>query len=292
MSPVRLEGEDEDRRIQNRISDDEGPMRLGAAKALILGTILFQALFPSSADAQAVGGRLLDMAAGTPVVLGRMTLLDAQNQPVTVVTTDTEGRFLLVAPEPGQYWILIEAAFHEGYSDGPISLTGTDTVSLTFEVSPIPVELSELVVEAEGRSPRLEMEGVYDRMENRIGVHFDRERIRARSGRSVSDIVAVLPMVELWPDTTVGLSELRVVFRRRQFERLIPIPGEGRPPPCFPQVFMDGALLATGGIHPGMLNQISLNDMEAIEVYESPAFLPSRFNGQWARCGTIVLWSR
>ncbi len=265
-------------------------MRHIAVGALILGAGLFQTISPSGAEAQAVGGRLLDLEAGTPVVLGRMTLLDAQNQPVTVRTTDTEGRFLLMAPEPGQYWILIECAFHESYSDGPISLTQGDTISLTFEVNPLPVELSELVVEAESRSPRLEMEGVYERQENRVGVHFDRERIRARPGRPVSEIIALLPMVELWPDTVTGLGELRVVFRRRQIDRFV---GDGaRVPPCFPQLFLNGSLIHTGGSQPGMLNRISLNSMEAIEVYESPAFLPSRFSGQWAGCGTIVLWSR
>jgi hypothetical protein len=235
------------------------------------------------------------MEAGTPVVLGRMTLLDADNQAVTVTTTGPEGHFLLLAPEPGQYWILIETPFHESYSDGPITLTGPDTISFTFEVKPLPVELDGLVVEVEGRSPRLEAEGVYDRMEARVGVHFDRERIQARPGRSVSEIVALLPMVELWPDTTAGLSELRVVFRRRQFERLIPMPNQppdSRPPPCFPQVYLNGGLLAMGGSNPAGLNQISLNNMEAIEVYESPAFLPARFHGQNARCGTIVLWTR
>lgn len=194
-------------------------MRHGAAGALVLGALLLQAFSPAQIGAQAVRGRLLDMAAGTPIVLGRMTLLDVDGQPVTVITTDTEGQFLLVAPEPGQNWIMIESPFHEGYSDGPVSLAGADTVSLTFEVNPLPVELHELVVEGEIRSPPLALEGVYDRAEARIEVHFDRERIRARPGGRVSDLVALLPMVELWPDTMVG--GVRVVFRRRQFERLI-----------------------------------------------------------------------
>lgn len=264
-------------------------MRYRAAEALILGVILLQALLPFEIEAQAVRGRLLDMAAGTPIVLGRMTLLDPDGQTVAVRTTDTEGRFLLVALEPGQYWIMIESPFHQGYSDGPISLAGTDTVSLTFEVQPLPVELSELTVEAEGRSPRLALEGVYDRSEAGIGVHFSRERIRARPGGTVSELVALLPMVELWPDTIFG--GVRAIFRRRQFQRLI-LPDGTSPPPCFPQVFLNGLRFATGGNTYAELDHFSLNDLEAVEVYDSPEFLPSRFNGPFAHCGTIVLWTR
>ena len=163
-----------------------------------------------------------------------------------------------------------------------------DTASLPFEVNPLPVELDELVVEGERRSPRLALEGVYDRSEARIGVHFDRERIRARQGSTVAKLVALLPMVELWPDTAMGGRVVRVLFRRRQFERLIPPPA----PPCFPQVYLNGGLLAAGGNSHAELDFFSLNDLEAVEVYESPALLPGRFSGPFAHCGTIVLWTR
>jgi hypothetical protein len=160
---------------------------------------------------------------------------------------------------------------------------------MTFELAPLPVELGELNVEAERRSQRLAREGVYDRMEAGIGVHFDRERIRARPGTRVSDLIALLPMVELRPDPQARAT--RVLFRRRQFERLLE--GDGAPTaPCFPQVFLDGAMLSIGGSIPTELDQFSTNDLQAVEVYESPAGLPTRFHGTNAHCGTIALWTR
>lgn len=244
---------------------------------------------PSEIGARAIRGRILDSAAGAPVGLAWVSLVDADGEPTVFTITDTQGRFLLAAPEPGEYWLRVESQFHEDYSHGPISLTGSDTLSLSFGLEPLPVELGELVVEVERRSPRLAMEGVYDRMEAGIGVHFDQEKIEARRGRPVSELIALLPMVELWPDTMAG--GVRVLFRKREFERLLT--GDGhRPVPCFPQVFLDGGLLAPGGHVPAGLDQISLNDLEAVEVYDSPAFLPGRFVGQNARCGTIVLWTR
>jgi hypothetical protein len=208
---------------------------------------------------------------------------------VAITVTDTQGEFLLEAPEAGRYWIQAQNEFYQDLSRGPISFSGPDTLSVTLQLTPAPVDLSEIVVDVERRSPRLIQEGVYDRMTNGFGAYLDRERIEPRKGSPVSDLVALLPMVELWSDTLAGA--VRVVFRKRQFESFR-MTDSRRPPPCFPQVFLNGALLAPGGTVPGGLDQFPASDLEAIEVYESPAFLPSRFRGLNAHCGTIVLWTR
>jgi hypothetical protein len=275
--------------------DMRGGVRPGTFGGVVLGTSFVLALVlagaPCDAGAQAVAGRLLDMEAGTPIVLARMTLLDADSQVVTLKVTGADGEFLLPAPGPGRYWVRIESPFHEGYTDGPIALAEADTVVLTFEVMPRPIELEALTVEAEGRIPRLEVEGVYERSELRIGVHFDEQRLRDRPGTRVSELIALLPMVELWPDTAEAGSRKRVVFRRRQFQSLRA--GDGtRPTLCFPQVFLNGGVLAIGGRTPGGLDEFSVNDLAAVEVYESPSVLPGRFSGPNAHCGTIVLWTR
>jgi hypothetical protein len=259
--------------------------RQGAAGAFILGANLLQALAPAGLAAQAVRGRLLEMVSGTPIVLARISLLDSDDQPVVFTVTDTNGHFLLVAPEPGQYWIKAESTFHEDYSDGPIPLAGTDTVSLVFGLEPLPVELEGVVVEAERRSTRLALAGYYDRKEAGIGYYLDRDRIRSRPGRPVSEVIQLLPNVEMSFDTRFGDRE--PIFRRQQFSSF-----RGNSSLCYPQVFMNGGPLATGGPVPGGLGRITLNDLEGIEVYPSPAHLPGRFHGPYAHCGTIVLWTR
>ena len=143
-------------------------------------------------------------------------------------------------------------------------------------------------MEAERQSPRLAMEGVYDRMAHGFGAYFDREKIDARPGRPVIDLIALLPMVEFSPDT-LGLGE-GVLFRQQQFPSLRS--PNGLAPRCFPQVYLDGVLFAPGGEFPSRLDRVFLDHIEAIEVYVSRAFLPGRFNGVHSRCGTIVLWSR
>ena len=144
-----------------------------------------------------------------------------------------------------------------------------------------------LVVERH-EAVRLALEGVYERREARIGVHFDQDRIRSRPGRPVSELIALMPMVELYSDPTFGGLQKEVLFRQRQFDRLIGPAAS----PCYPQVFVNGSLFSPGGNVPGQLGLISLNDLEAVEVYDSPSGLPGRFRGMNPQCGTIVLWSR
>jgi hypothetical protein len=260
-------------------------MRRVVFSSSLLALTLFPLFSPEEVGAQAIAGRLLDMAAGTPIAVARMTLLDADSQAVVFTITDTDGQFLLEAPRPGQYWLQAESAFHENYADGPIPLAEADTVTLTFGLKPLPVELEGLVVEAERRSTRLALAGYYDRKEASIGWYLDQERIRSRPGRPVSELIAILPDVELSRDPIFGGQE--PIFRRQQFESF-----RGNSPSCYPQVFLNGVVLALGGSTPAGLGHFSLNDVEAVEVYPSPAHLPARFSGPFDRCGTIVLWTR
>lgn len=245
---------------------------------------------PSPADvgARTVRGQVLDPVAGTPVELARVTLVDEDEQQVALTVSDTEGRFQLQASEPGRYRLTVQAQFYEEGSHGPITLTDEEGLSLTVELNPLPVELRGLVVDAERQSPRLATEGVYDRMAHGSGAYFDREEIDARPGRPVIDLVALLPMVEFFPDT-LGMGE-GILFRQQQFPSWRS--ANGIAPRCFPQVYLDGSMFAPGGELPSRLDRVFLSDIEAIEVYESQSQLPGRFNGVNAKCGTIVLWSR
>jgi hypothetical protein len=267
----------------------KGTMRRSVFGSFVLGTTLLPTFSPEEVGARAVLGRLLDMAAGTPIALARMMLLDADSQAVVFTVTDTDGQFLLVAPRAGQYWIKAETAFHEDYTDGPIPLAEAGRGTLTFGLKPLPVELEGLVVEAERRSTRLALAGCDDRKEAGIEWYLDQERIRSRPGRPVSEPIALLPEVDLARDPIFGGRE--PIFRRQQFGSF-----RSNSPPCYPQVFLNGAVLALGGSTPGGLDRFSLNDLEAVEVYASPAHLPAhlpaRLSGPFDRCGTIVLWTR
>lgn len=267
-------------------------MRRPPTYVLLLVSLLLQAFVQAGLSAQVVTGRLTDLEAGTPIALGRVTLLDADGIALRITLTDTEGYYLLWAPGPGDYWLKAESEFYEALSDGPISLMAADTMWLDYRVEPRPVELDRLTVTAKSRSPRLEREGVYERMEARIGRHFDAEQLRAYRNNPVSNVLKLLPMIELRPDTMFPGAAVSVLFRRRQFPSPRGDDGASTQSACYPQVFLNGIIMSPGGEFPSGLDHFLSDNLSAIEVYEDPAFLPGRFHGHYASCGTIVLWSR
>lgn len=267
-------------------------MRRKQARLSLLGLLLLQAFTHAGISAQVVRGRLTDMEAGTPITFGRVTLLDTDGTPLRITVTDIQGYYLLAVPAPGEYWLKAESEFHQDLSDGPISLAAGDTVWLDYQVEARAVQLDSLVVETEGRSPRLKQVGFYDRMDAHVGRYFDEEQIRAYSGNPVSNIIKLLPMVELRPDTMFPVGHrVGVLFRRRQFQSLVGDDGPSTMSACYPQVFLNGLLMSIGGKYPAGLDHFLSNSLVGIEVYEDPAFLPPRFHGRYEYCGTIVLWA-
>jgi hypothetical protein len=56
---------------------------------------------------------------------------------------------------------------------------------------------------------------------------------------------------------------------------------------CPPQYWLDGIPLQSGGA-----DEFAPDNVEAIELYSSPATTPPQFNTRSATCGTVVIWSR
>jgi hypothetical protein len=56
---------------------------------------------------------------------------------------------------------------------------------------------------------------------------------------------------------------------------------------CPPQYWLDGIPLQNGGA-----DEFAPDNVEAIELYSSPATTPPQFNTRSATCGTVVIWSR
>jgi hypothetical protein len=72
-----------------------------------------------------------------------------------------------------------------------------------------------------------------------------------------------------------------------------------KPPPqmddvCFMSVYMDGALYYSN-MTPGKpldISGLNILDLQALEVYRSPAELPPEYNSTGSYCGVILLWTR
>jgi hypothetical protein len=63
--------------------------------------------------------------------------------------------------------------------------------------------------------------------------------------------------------------------------------------PCAPTVVLDGAVVTVGGSRgSGDVNWVDPHNLEALEVYPSPAGVPVQYSGYMSPCGAILMWSR
>jgi hypothetical protein len=56
---------------------------------------------------------------------------------------------------------------------------------------------------------------------------------------------------------------------------------------CRPQYWVDGVPLESGSAE-----EFSPDNVEAIELYASPATTPPQFSTRSRTCGTVVVWTR
>ncbi|HUG41571.1 MAG TPA: carboxypeptidase regulatory-like domain-containing protein [Longimicrobiales bacterium] len=234
--------------------------------------------------AQGVQGRLVEHGTGQPIRTADI-ILRAGPGPVARGTTDERGFFRLRVPRPGRYLLTARAL---GYADleGEVVEIELDRLSvLEVRMAAEALELAPLVVTADRRSYHLEMEGFYRREREYLGVFMRPELLERRMPRRITDLffgVGGTQVIE--PSGGVGG---RIILFRGSRDRN-----------CFPMVYVDRHLVSTGGIPAAGGEATAIDDVVfaadvlAIEVYRSPAEIPSEFHGPNAGCGVVVLWTR
>jgi hypothetical protein len=163
-----------------------------------------------------------------------------------------------------------------------IELSGSGFYELSMALNPSAVPVAPVVVKAEARVPALERNGFYDRKKTGQGHFIERPLIEAREGRLTSELFTGITGVKLIHKPGGGYH---VILRGGMATRL------GRNPHCPPRVFIDGAPVQVFA-ESFDLDLIQRSEIEAIEVYRSPAQLPSQYGGAESRCGVILLWRR
>jgi hypothetical protein len=248
------------------------------AVAALGPVLLFGAGAFASVEAQTLSGTLLSMDGDRPISSGVVELLRAGDaEPVASAVSDRTGRFQVTAPEPGIFIVRGLAPFHHPFVDGPVELEAAATVVVQFRLTPNPVQLDPVEVEAEARNPRLERAGFYDRERQGMGHFFSEEDIDRRNPMYLSDLLRPLPRVVV-DDSTFPPS---VALRGRPSFR-----SSGT---CRPRVYVDGfpEYLADSPV-----NMIPPHNVAAIEVYPSQVAVPAQFGGGLTGCGVIAIWTR
>jgi hypothetical protein len=104
---------------------------------------------PGILAAQTVRGQLTDSVSRAPLPGAFLTLVDEQGVEKARTITNGAGEFLLTPPAPGVYRLRSKRIGFRPYVSAPLSLTAGSSISYNAVVDPIPVALSQVVVQGD-----------------------------------------------------------------------------------------------------------------------------------------------
>ena len=245
--------------------------------------LLFASALPSAAESQgSIAGRVLSDSTRAPVPAAELIIAGT----TLSVMTDSSGRFVLRDVPAGMRLLIVRAlGFRPDTSD--VELFDNESLSREVFLKRRITTLGEVSVR--DSAPTLGTAKLSE---------FD-ERRRAAAGGKFLDST----LIAKWENRKTGdlLSTVSGVDVQRQRSaafligsRAPPsiVAGTGmRPPPCFMDIYLDGAPVALGNTAFDV-NSLGLNHVSAIEVYSGPANIPAKYNRTSKGCGVVLIWTR
>src|SRR6267378_1547117 len=104
---------------------------------------------PSALEAQSLRGQLTDSVTRAPLPGAFLTLVDEHGVEKARTITNGSGEFLLTAPAAGVYRLRSKRIGFRPYVSAPLTLSAGGTSSYNAVIDPIPVALSQVVVQGE-----------------------------------------------------------------------------------------------------------------------------------------------
>lgn len=236
---------------------------------------------------QGVQGILREPVSGEPVRSAEVTLEDASGRIRATALTNQHGFFRLQTPVPGRFVFSAQALGYASVESQVVEVPQGYLAVLEVQVAPAALELEPLVVTAEARVFHLEMEGFYDRQIRGAGggIFITPEKLERRNTSKLTDFFFGLAGTRV-VEPMYGAGGRAVYFRSGVRPNGI----------CWPMIYVDHHLASTGGLSGGdplaLDTWVHAADVAAVEVYRSPAEVPSEFNGANAGCGVIVVWTK
>ena len=249
-----------------------------AVVAVAMGTVTVTAdLVAQPAHARAmVAGTVVESSTGLPVPNVDVRVLGASS----VARSDSLGGFTL-SLEPGRY--LVRATrLGFGPRSLPIELTLGDTVTMSLEMNLLPVVLSEVVVKAREERYRGKMAAFAERMRTSTAPRTSfilRDEIQRRHPPHISTLIKERGgrIQDCASASTVYVDGAMISPDR------ITAPRRGR-------------RTAPADRDPHLDDFVSIDDIEAVEVYAGGADTPAEFlatapRGMAPGC-TVLIWTR
>lgn len=252
-----------------------------------LRTLGFLGLLSTAAQsgaAQTIRGRVTDGQSARPLQGVTVELTDEHEVAAAHTETAADGRYQLHVPQPARYRALFRLPGFQSMLTEPVKLTERDTLEISPQLTPLAAFKLDSVFVYGQRVPRY-LGDFYRRRSEGFGHFLTRADIDRHSPVVISDVLRGLAGVQVVCHRA-GLCDVQMRAARTMFVRGV----------CRASVVLDGVVLRVGGVgSPGdLLLDDLLNpfDVEAIEVYPSPAGVPVQYQGYASPCGAIIAWSR
>ena len=235
-------------------------------------------------------GRVMDDG-GRPMEGARIAVLGAGSAD-SAALTDSLGRFRVNVAHGGTYSVAISKI---GFTPArhSVDLLERDTARVSYALTRQAFELEGVTVSARAS---MEQAGFDRRRETRRGFFLDREQIASSGAIFSSQVLLSARMLMQWGSNEAGRPVIT------------------GPLQCTPLLFVDGVPTAmpvyrksagytpftkeqsrfgapTDAVVPDVDNAIPLAEVGGVEVY-APGEAPARFADPYARCSSIVIWSR
>ncbi len=245
------------------------------------------ALPASPLAGQEIRGLVLDSQTSEPVSLAYVGLLEPGRQLVAAALAGADGAFVLRAPAAGSYFLTVERLGYQSVLDGLFELPEGGVVEVQIGLRATAIPLDALIVEVEGMSRDLRVNGYYERKALGRGRFLEGEDLFAAVANITDAFRAVPRLVVRDPTPSVlnptGVLHPEVLVRR----------GAGM---CSPTLYVDGNAVLLGSITPrGPAVRpddfVHPSEVEAVEIYTGIAETPPEFEATGG-CGALVIWTR
>ena len=245
--------------------------QLAAALFAVVVLVLFAA---QQTAAQSVRGKLLDQYTNEPIPNATVTLVTPDNSPVgPSVKSGNDGSFTIQAPRPGVYRLRAELPGYVAAMTPAIELAPGDQLNITWRLVAGVIQIRPVAIVANARPTSPRLKGFMDRAQRRgFGYFITRDKIEQQRPFRVTDLLRTVPGLQVLPSTRGFGDIVRTT--------------EG----CTPAVYLDGSRFPLMGESiDDLINPMAL---EGIEVYSHAVEVPAEFQGPFATCGVIGLWTR
>lgn len=245
----------------------------------LVGALLLAAPGAVGQESGILAGRVLDDSTGSGIGGARVQLLSRAQRVLHTTTASDSGDFSIPIRRSGEYRLrATSSGFREAVTP-TVRVRHTDSLGVEVRLAAGRVLLAPLQVVA--RPTRRHRSHGLDNFRALLASHvggrfITKEDVARRNTSRLTDILATAGLV------VVGST---VYFSRNR---------------CPPLVYMDGMLMtrpAPGRRRVGqsayeVINLVSPNDVEGVEMYQGRSSIPAEFGGPGAECGVIAIWTR